>query len=118
MLVGMQWSQGVVAEIGDELRNVVDLVVELPVGLQPEGEAVEAIVAAAVDVVLRHLRVVAIGVVGVVGLEAFDGRAALVHSVGHLRHLAQVLLVHGVPPRRSCARVVEQDRGLSKTCHG
>src|SRR5262249_53369126 len=78
--------------------DVVRLVLEIPVALQAEGEAIEGGVAAAVSVVLHDLRVVSAGVVGVVDLTNLYGGRALIEDVRHLRHVAIVLLVDEVPP--------------------
>jgi len=78
-----------VAEVGDELRDVVRLGWrELPVVLQSEGEAVEATVAAFVNVVLDDFRVVPAAVTGIVDLGHLQRCWALVYHVRHLLHSA------------------------------
>lgn len=93
--------------VGDELRNVVALVDNLPLIREAEHEAVEALVAAVVTIVVVHLGVVPAVVVGVVRLRHLERRTALVDDVGHLVHGAFVLATDIVPAVKR-ARVVEE----------
>lgn len=87
-----------VIEVGDELRNVVPLTAaEVPVFLQAEGEAVEAGVPLAVDVVFAQVGVIAISVVWIINLSAFDSGGRLVEDVGHLLYSAMVVLTNVGP---------------------
>ncbi|RDW89969.1 uncharacterized protein DSM5745_01744 [Aspergillus mulundensis] len=107
-----------IGEVGDELREVVGLGGELPVLLQAEGEAVEACVAAFVDVVLHDFGVVSAAVAAVIGLDGFDGGGTLVDDVGDLFDLAVVFLVDGVPARGGAGVAEDLAGGGSKAeCH-
>ena len=87
-----------VGEVGDELRDVVGLGRgELPIVLQAEGKAVEARVAALVDVVLDHFGMIAAAIAGVVDLGHFESGRAFVNDIGHLLHGSRVLCIDGVP---------------------
>lgn len=96
--------------MGDELGNVEVLADKLPVFRDTEHEAVEALVAARVAIVMVHLGVVAVVVVGVVGLCHLERGARLVGDIGDLLDSAFVLVSGGIPTAER-ARVVEDAGG-------
>lgn len=92
--------------VGNELGNVVGLVLEVPCIRETEGKAIEGRVTTLVAVVVVDLGVVAVVVVGVVGLGHLESRATLVNNVGDLIDGSLVLFANIVPAVEG-ARVVK-----------
>lgn len=96
--------------VGNELGDVVGLVLEVPRVGETKCKAIEGRIAAFVAVVVVDLGVVAVVVVGVVGLCHLESRAALIDDVGNLVNGSLVLFANIVPAVES-AGIVKRSGG-------